>query len=76
METQRVQMTGVLLCLVRWACYAGLRYFCSALAALEGLVQNIFFLTVHNFNSFVPITQKAGQAVVLGRLSFSYVSLD
>ena len=29
------------------------------------------FLTVHNFNSFVPIAQKSGQAVVLGRLSRS-----
>ncbi len=30
-----------------------------------------FFLTVHCFNSFVPIAQQAGQAVVLGRLSLS-----
>ncbi len=30
-----------------------------------------FFLTVHYFNSFVPIAQQAGQAVVLGRLSLS-----
>jgi hypothetical protein len=34
--------------------------FCSALAALVGLEQNIIFLTVHCFNS-----------VVLGRLSLS-----
>jgi hypothetical protein len=27
---------------VRWACYAGTRDFCSALAALVGLAQNIF----------------------------------
>jgi hypothetical protein len=32
---------------------------------------NIFFLTVHFFNSFEPIAQKAGQAAVLGRLSLS-----
>ncbi len=30
-----------------------------------------FFLTVHCFNSFVPIAQQAGQAAVLGRLSLS-----
>jgi hypothetical protein len=29
------------------------------------------FLTVHYFNSFVPIDQQAGQAGVLGRLSLS-----
>jgi hypothetical protein len=33
--------------------------------------QNIFFLTVHYFNSFVPIGQQAGQAALLGRLSLS-----
>jgi hypothetical protein len=32
--------------LVCWAGSAGARYFCSALAALFGLVQNFFFLTV------------------------------
>jgi hypothetical protein len=45
--------------------------FCSALAALVGLVQNIFFLTVHYFNSFVPIAKRAGQAAVQGRLSLT-----
>jgi hypothetical protein len=47
--------------------------FCSGLAAPVGPVQNIFFLTVHYFTSFVPIAQQAGQAAgqapVLGRLS-------
>jgi hypothetical protein len=43
----------------------------SALAALLGPVQIIFFLTVHSFNSFVPIAQQARQAAVLGRLSVS-----
>ncbi len=33
--------------------------------------QRIFVLTVHYFNSFVPIAQQAGQAVVQGRLSLS-----
>ncbi len=28
-----------------------------------------FFPSVHCFNSFIPIVQQAGQAVVLGRLS-------
>ncbi len=43
----------------------------SALVALVGPVQNIIFLTVHYFNSFVPIDQQAGQTVLLGRLSLS-----
>ncbi len=71
MGTRRVQMKGVLTWLVRWACRAGPRDFCSALAALVGPVQNIFFLTLHFFNSFVPIAQHSGQAAVLGRLSLS-----
>ncbi len=29
------------------------------------------FLTIHYFNSFVPIAQQAGQAAMLGRLSLS-----
>jgi hypothetical protein len=54
---------GVLTWLVRWAYRAGTRDFCSALAALVGPVQNIFFLTIHFFNSFVPIAQQAGSIV-------------
>jgi hypothetical protein len=44
-----------------------------ALAALVGPVKNIFSLTVHNFNSSVPIARQAGQTVMLGRLSLSTV---
>ncbi len=51
--------------LVRWACRAGTRDFCSALAALVGPVQNFYF------SSFVPVAQQAGQEAVLGRLSLS-----
>ncbi len=69
MGTQRVQMKGVPPWLVRWTCRAGTRDFCSALAALIGPDQNIFLLTVHCFNSFVPIAQQAGKPAVLGRLS-------
>ncbi len=60
--------------LVRWACHAGTRDFCTAFAAQVGPVQNIFFLTVHFFSSFFPMAQQAGhcgQAAVLGRLSLS-----
>ncbi len=65
-------MKGVLSWLVRWACRAGTRDFCHALAALVGKVQNIiFFLTIHYLNSFVPIPQQVGQATVLGHLSVS-----
>jgi hypothetical protein len=72
MGTQRVQIKGVLPWLVRSAYHASTGDFCFALAALVSPVQNMFFLTVHYFNSFVLITQ----AAVLGRLSIStYVSL-
>ncbi len=72
MGTQRVQVKGVLPWLIHWACRAGTRDFCSALAALVSLVQNIFFLSAHYFNAFyVPIAQQAGPAAVLGRLSLN-----
>jgi hypothetical protein len=64
-------MKGVLSWFVRWAHCAGKRYFCPALAALIGPVQNIFYLTVSYFTLFVPIAQQAGQAVVQGRLSLN-----
>jgi hypothetical protein len=67
-------MKEVLPWLVLWACHAGTRDFRSALAALVGPVQNIFFLAVHFFNSFVPIAHQAGQGVVLGFLSLVCVS--
>jgi hypothetical protein len=62
-------MKGVLPWLVRGACCAGQKDFCSALAALVGPVQNIIFLAVHYFTSFVPIAQQARQAVMPRRLS-------
>ncbi len=46
--------------LVCWTCRADTRDFCIGLAALVGPVQNIFFLTIHFFYSFVPISQQAG----------------
>ncbi len=69
MGTQRVQMKGVLLWLVCWACRASTKDFCSALAAPV----QFFFLTVQCtlFHSFFSIAQQAGQASVLGRLSLS-----
>ncbi len=71
-DSKRTNERGHLSWLVCWACSADTRDFCSALAALAGPVQNIFFLTVHYFNAFVPIPQQqAGQAAVLGCLSFS-----
>jgi hypothetical protein len=69
MGTQRVQMKGVFPWLVRWTCRPSTRDLRPALAALVGTVQYIFFLTVHYFNSFVPIAQQAGQAAVLSRQS-------
>jgi hypothetical protein len=54
-------MKGVLPRLVRWALRAGTGDCFPALVALVGPIQNICFLTVHYFNSFVSIT---GQTVV------------
>ncbi len=45
--------------------------FGPALATLVDLVQNISFLTVHFFTSFVPIAQQARQAIVPRRLSIN-----
>jgi hypothetical protein len=61
-------MKGILPCLVRWALCAITRDFYPALAALIAKVQNIFFLIVQYFNSFVPVAQQAGQAIVPGHL--------
>jgi len=70
--TQRGQMNGVLSCLVCCVCRSDTRDFCPALAALK-LAQDkiIFFITVQYFNSFFPIAQQAGQAVVLDHQSLS-----
>jgi hypothetical protein len=63
-DTKSTKMKGVLSWLSCWACRAGTRDFCPALAALVGPVQTIFY-------SPVPIPQQAGQAVVEGRLSLN-----
>jgi hypothetical protein len=68
MWTQRVQMKGILLCLIPWDLCAGTRDFYPTLAALIATVKHIFSLIVHYFKSFVPIAQQAGQAVVPGPL--------
>jgi hypothetical protein len=47
-------MKGVLPWLVRWACLAGTRDFCSALAALVGAVQYIFFPHFKLFQFLCP----------------------
>jgi hypothetical protein len=64
-------MKGVLSWFVLWAYRAGTRDLCSALAALVGPVQNMFFITIHYYNFFVPFAQQARQAAMLGRLSIS-----
>jgi hypothetical protein len=64
-------MKGVLPWLVCWARCAGTRDFCPAMAALVGVVQNIFFYQGALFTSFVPIAQQAGQGVVPRRLSLN-----
>jgi hypothetical protein len=60
-EDSKSSNERVLSWLLRWACRAATRDFCSALSALVGPVKNIFFLTVHFFSSFAPIAQKLGR---------------
>jgi hypothetical protein len=69
-------MKGVLPWLVRWAWRAGTRDFCSVLAALAGPVQNIFFLTIHYFNSFVPIRPASWAGSRAGTPVPQYASLE
>jgi hypothetical protein len=64
-------MKGVLSWLVRWACRAGARDFCSALAAPVGTVQNIYFPHRTLFQFLCPIAQQAGRAAMLCHLSLS-----
>jgi hypothetical protein len=64
-------MKRVLSWLILWACRAGTRDFCTALAGLVSPVKNIFYHPVHYFNAFVPIARQAGQAAVLGRRSLN-----
>ncbi len=61
MRTQWVHIKRVLPWLVPRARRVGTRDFCTAVAALVGPVENIFFLSVrvHYFTSFVPIAQQA-----------------
>ncbi len=49
MGTQRVHIKGVLPWLVRWACRAGTRDFCSALAALVAVVGPVSTVTPCTF---------------------------
>jgi hypothetical protein len=51
MGTQRAQMKG----LVCWACLAGTREFCSALAGLVSPVQNIFLSPLKKPTQVPPI---------------------
>jgi hypothetical protein len=70
METQRGQTKGFHSWLVRWACRAGPIDICSALSALVGPVQNIFFLVLNTLFQFLfPHRLASWQAAVLGRLS-------
>ena len=61
MGSQRVQMKGVLPWLDRWACRGVTRDFCSSLAALVGLVQNIFFSPYTISFPLSPLPNKLGK---------------
>ncbi len=70
---QAVHMKGgPLPWLVRWACRAGARDICPALAppvcSSRPCIKH-FFLVVHYFTLFVPNTHQAGPAVLPGRPS-------
>ncbi len=70
-------MRGVLPWLVRWAILQVQEIFVLPFSCSSGPVENIFpQLTVHYYNSFDPIAQQAGQAVVLGRRLLPDVSLE
>ncbi len=69
MGTQRVQMKGVHFWLVRWACSAGTRDFCSAFAALVGQIQNIFLPTVPSWFQGPP----RASGMLRRKILYSYV---
>jgi hypothetical protein len=76
MWTQRVKIKrSFIQWLVRWACRAGTRDFCSALDALVGPVKNIFFLTMHYFNLFCPHRPASWAGSRAGSPVSYYVSL-
>ncbi len=63
--------------MVRWACRAGTRDFCPALAALGGQIKNIFSSPYTISIPLSPsIAQQARQAAVLDRLSLSMCLWD
>jgi hypothetical protein len=61
-----------------WGLSCQYKIYLSCLDCSNSPVQNMFFLTLHYFNSFILIAQQAGQAVVLGRqcLSVSLICTD
>jgi len=60
MGTQRVQMKGVLPWLPGWACRASTRDFCSAWAALVGLIKN-YFCSHRSLHQLFPSPSKLGR---------------
>jgi hypothetical protein len=75
MGTQRVQMKEAFPWLIRWALRACTRDFHPALL-LKSTQYKIFFFSPYHFNSFVPIAQQGGQAVVLGCLSLTNTAVN
>jgi hypothetical protein len=61
-------MKGAQSWLVRWACRAGTRDFCSALAASSKPSTRYFFPHCELFQFLCPQAQQDVQAAVLGRL--------
>jgi hypothetical protein len=71
MVTQRVQMKGIFPWLVRWACRAVTRDFCSALTALVGPVRTKYFFPHRTLLKFLCPHRSASWA---GRHAGSPVS--
>jgi hypothetical protein len=67
-----LSLVGLLVLLCRYE----IDHFCSALAALVGSVQNVFFLTIHYFKSFVPIRPASWAGSLAGTPVSWYASLE
>ncbi len=76
MGTQTVHLKLSFLGLVRWACRAGTRDFCPALAALVGPVKNIFFPHRTLFPFLCPHRPASWAVSRAGSPVSQYASLD
>jgi hypothetical protein len=77
MGTHGVHRKGVLPWLLRWACRAGIRNFCPALAALVSLVQNVFFLTApHIISLHLSLSPRKLGSGSRGRIAYLLICVS